>query len=383
MTSPQPPIIIQQPGVGDIARRALDPLLQGLQRLQQRKLQEQQLALQQQQVESQNALRQQQTAALQLQSEKATREAKGMADATKIFQETVEAGQEFNKETITGILAKLKSPEAITAFVAMVPDIGQALATPAAVEQTGAEARTAIAGADVAEAQAPTLIQQAELDQKAIQKATDFLSNPNAKLPDDPTVGQATAARTLGILGFMSSQLASRAQTAQADAQTRMFARQTAVDVMRQSIREFNEQLEAIGEPAEMQRLIKEGEAFSLESILDRNARAIIGVSGAELRKTVGDAFREFQRKDPSKPVDVGTGDPSGIVVMSPDQEAATRQIVQGRGFQALPPDERRAVLEGAMRIAAGESRLPEKGEASDKIINLMAALVRKLRSAQ
>ena len=53
MTSPQPPIIIQQPGLGQVVQRGLNPLIQGLQLRQQRQQEAQKIAIQQQQVELQ------------------------------------------------------------------------------------------------------------------------------------------------------------------------------------------------------------------------------------------------------------------------------------------------------------------------------------------
>lgn len=364
------PTIIQLPGVGEQIREGLAPLLAALQNLQQRKVQEQQLQLQAAEVQSQSALRAQQAAALRMQSEAAAREAKGQEEATKLFQQIGESGQEFTPELLFGSLAKLKTSEGISAFIQMVPDVAQLLAAPAEVEAVQAGARVVGAEAEIAVARVPLVTKQIEM-------ARDFLRKPNAKLPTDPTTAQAVGLQTLDLLGFVSDRINDQLQSAQGDAQVRMFARQAAIDVMRQSIREFNEAAEFEG-PVEAAKLRREGKLETLEQILDRNAQAIIGISGAEVRRTVGSAFREFQRGTTTDGAAF-----NAVGLLSPKQVEATRQIVQGRGFQSLDADTQNALISDALAIVRGSARLPRRGEADAKIINLLSNLVRRLRAAK
>jgi len=363
------PIIVQQPGVGEQIAKGLAPLLQALQAKQQFALQQQQLATQQAVAEANIAASNAETEARRQQTERAAREAKGLADATKEFQTLSDSGQELTQQVLFGSLAKLKSPEAVSAFIGLVPNIGELLSTPARVRGVEAGARTAEAGArtatveaDVAEAAKPAQIDQINLTIESIAAARDFLRSPGSKLPTDPTRAQAIGMQTLGLLDYVEAQNRITAQGRSEDAQERMLARQSAIDVMRQAFRDFNEQADGIASGA-----LDPKEALTLEELLDRNAQAVLGVTGAEVRRTVGAAFRKFQNQTPA---DVSAF--NGVGLLSPVQFQKAQSLFQGRAWRELDPTTQQQIVGAAIGLNEGR-------QLSDDVPPRIASIIRNL----
>lgn len=249
MTGPQPIILPRQPGAGEAVSQGLAPLIQALQMMQQRQMQQQQLSLEQQRTQAQVAESEARTQASRAEIARRTDEAKDEADATKALQDAMEVGGgKLTQEAIFGALAKLKRPGAVSKFIAQVPGLGEALSAPKKLEREDVETQQKQVELDTSQIQLRLAKLQEPVRAAGLRNARRLLSTPNAKLPKDPTVAEATAMASLGLLDFAGQQTRSELESGTGASQAIIFARQQALQTVSSAFREYISEAESSGE---------------------------------------------------------------------------------------------------------------------------------------
>lgn len=315
------PIIFQQPGWGESVQKGLAPLLQAIQQTQQRKLQEQQLATQQAVAQANIAQAAQQTEALRLSNEQTQRTAKGEQESAKIIQEMLEQGvkpEDFTSEMISQHMSKLKTPEGIMAYMRAVPALTDVLGAPTKVKKAELE----VSGMEQTQALNAVTLEQR---QAMLPLIRDFVDNPDKPFNvENLSQGQAIAAAALDLSGVMIAQLNARIQRRDFDTQERMLARTASMKVWDAALATYSDQL-----------LLRPDNPPDLADIIDQTSRAMLDMSGKDLRKAVRGSMRYLGVQEEGF-IEIGA--------LAPKQRGALSPALQ-RAFDSLPLEARATAL--------------------------------------
>ena len=323
------------------ARSPIQGLLDALQTYGENRRAEETLKLRQQQTAAQIAQAQAQTAALTASTEQAGRAAKGQEAAARAIQELMDGGNDVSKwtaenasqwfNTFANVIAKIKQPEGVMAFIQAVPGIAEAFGSFQAV----AKGQNELQLSDL------TLKERL----KGHQLIMDFLDNPDAEFDfSDMRQGQLFVASALGLQNVMTAGLQSLTERARFNTQRDMMARQTIMEAWNAATSRFATEMENYNTGFQAR-------PPNLRAIIDETAREMLGITGAQLRKVAQAGVRglgiDIENVDP----ETGTGQLQLMSIMPEDVQEGLMQFEEGT---------RQDILDTAFLYAQGNMTLEE-----------------------